>query len=294
MSVTSRYVNRLNEPTILVQPGVADPLTARLAEHVGFEAVDLSGWAMGSRLGVPEPFLSLDKVCSCVRDIAVACSLPVMADVGAGWGGPVHVIHTVQRLERAGAASIHIEDQVFPKEVSYHKGVVNVIPVDDMVSKVRAAVSARRSSDFLICARTDAGKTDGNYDDAIKRARAYVEAGADMMMMFPTDEATARSIPRDVPNIPLVCNNAEGNHVGREIFQIGDLQDWGWKVVNFSATATLAATQAIVEVFDSVRRLGRSGVANESLVSARSLVESLLHLSDYYEVESEAHKEGSA
>src|SRR2546427_9325644 len=154
--MTTVFHEMLESPGIIHAPIAYDPLTARIAEQVGFRALDLGGYALGASSCVPEPLLSLEELLTATRRITAAVSIPLMVDGGAGYGDPVHVIRTVQELERAGAAAVHIEDQVYPKRVHYHKGLEHVIPPDEMCEKIRYAVRGRLDPDFVIAARTDA------------------------------------------------------------------------------------------------------------------------------------------
>ncbi|MFI5386543.1 MAG: isocitrate lyase/phosphoenolpyruvate mutase family protein, partial [Fimbriimonadales bacterium] len=133
----ARFRELLNKPGIIHQPAVFDPLTARIAEEVGFEAVGLGGYAMGAHLGTTEPLLNLEDVATMTRYVTRVTGLAVMADAGAGFGEPLHAMHTVRVLEHAGAASIHMEDQIYPKRVHYHKAVEHIIPIDEMALKLR-------------------------------------------------------------------------------------------------------------------------------------------------------------
>ena len=150
--MTTVFREMLESPGIIHAPIAYDPLTARIAEQVGFRALDLGGYALGASSCVPEPLLSLEEVLMATRRITAAVSIPLMVDGGAGYGDPAHVIRTVQELERAGAAAVHIEDQIYPKRVHYHKGLEHVIPAEEMCEKIRYAVRSRRDPDFVIAA----------------------------------------------------------------------------------------------------------------------------------------------
>src|SRR6266704_3139974 len=211
--MTTVFHEMLESPGIIHAPIAYDPLTARIAEQVGFRCLDLGGYALGASSCVPEPLLSLEEVLMATRRITAAVSIPLMVDGGAGYGDPAYVVRTIQELERAGAAAIHIEDQVYPKRVHYHKGIEHVIPAEEMCVKIRYALQTRRDPDFVIAARTDAMITDG-FAEAIRRANLYAEAGADMVMLFPNTVAEARQAPKEV-QVSLIFVNSEGNRFGR-------------------------------------------------------------------------------
>lgn len=281
-----RFRELLNRPGIISQPVIYDALGARIAEDLGFEALGLGGYAMGAHLATSEPLLSVDDVASITRYITMATRLPLMVDAGAGWGEPLHVMHTVEVLEHAGAASIHIEDQIFPKRVHYHKGVEHVVPTDEMVVKLRTALQARRDPNFVIVARTDAMRTDG-YEEGIRRAKAYADAGAEMIMMFPNNEDETRRAPKDLPGIPLVYVNSEGNRLGRGVFAVQDLESWGWKVASDAITTINIAARALRDVLGTLKESGRTGLQQEEMVPVRKFVEDTIGLDRYYKIEEE-------
>src|ERR1700730_12534928 len=173
--MTTVFREMLATPGIIHAPIAYDPLSARIAQRVGFRCLDLGGYALGASSCVPEPLLSLEEVLSATRRITAAVDIPLMVDGGAGFGDPTHVIRAVRELEHAGAASVHIEDQVYPKRVHYHKGTEHVISAEEMCEKIQYAARARRDPDFVIAARTDAMRTH-DYSEGIRRARLSAQA----------------------------------------------------------------------------------------------------------------------
>src|SRR5439155_16644037 len=192
----------------LAIPGVFNALVARMAERLGFRAMYLSGGALSAGMGVPDVgLLSLHEFVDFARSLALAVPLPLLCDADTGFGEALNVERTVRLFEKAGAAGIHLEDQVLPKRCGHLSGKSLVAP-EAMVSKIRAAVAARGDPDFVIMARTDARGVNG-YDDAVERAQQYLEAGADAV--FPEaletpDEFAA--FARDV-QAPLLANMTE-------------------------------------------------------------------------------------
>lgn len=170
--VTGSLRQRLSMPEILVTPGAYDALTARLIEAAGFEAVYLSGAGVSySSLGQPDVgLITQTEMVERVTSVASAISLPLIADGDTGYGNAINLMRTVQLFEQAGAAAIQIEDQQFPKRCGHLSGK-ELIPADEMVGKIQAALSARQSDEFLIIARTDARALAG-LDEAIRRARS--------------------------------------------------------------------------------------------------------------------------
>lgn len=279
-----RYRRLLDEPGIVIQPSLADPIAARIAADVGFRALSLGGYAMGAQLATTEPLLSVDEVARMMRQIAAVCDLPVMVDAGAGWGEPMHVMHAVRTLEAAGAAAVHIEDQQFPKRAHYHKGIEHVVPQEELVSKIKAAVAARRDNNFVICARTDAMRTHG-YSEGIRRARLCVEAGADLIMVFPNNDDETISAPKDLPGVRLVYVNSTGNDQGRGIYPAARLQEWGWKVVYDSISVTNVMFSAIKSFLTQLAATGDPGLDSAATIAVRKDVERTIGLDDLYALE---------
>jgi methylisocitrate lyase len=284
MNPRAKFRQLLAEPGIISQPVVYDGLGARLAEEIGFQAVGLGGYAMGASLAVSEPLVSLTEVARFTRQITLVTDLPVMVDAGAGYGEPLHVMHTVRELEQAGAASVHIEDQIFPKRVHYHKGVEHIVEVDEMTAKLRGAQQGRSDPDFVIVARTDAMRTD-DYDEGIRRARAYMDAGADMIMMFPNNEEETKAAPGDLPGVPLAYVNSPGNRLGRSVVPLQQLEEWGWKVASDATSTINVAARAQRALLTSLFSTGRNGEDQDELIEVRHALERTIGLERYYEIE---------
>src|SRR5262245_43739996 len=174
-----RLRNLLVDGRPLLAPGCHDALSARLVEQAGFDAVYMGGFATtASLLGRPDiGLLGMSEMIDNARRIVETVDLPVIADADTGYGNPINVIRTVREYERAGVAAIHLEDQVSPKRCGHMAGK-SVVPVEDMLAKLRAAVAARTDPDFVLIARTDALAIEG-VDAAIERARRYADVGAD-------------------------------------------------------------------------------------------------------------------
>jgi len=205
-------------------------------------------------------------------------------DAGAGYGEPLHVMRAVREIERAGAAGLHIEDQIYPKRAHYHKGVEHVVPRADMVAKIKAALAARTDPNFLIMARTDAMRTDG-YVEGIERANLYLEAGAEMVMIFPNTYEEARRAPREVKGL-LAYTNSEGNRLRRPLFSVQEFQDLGYKLSTYPTALLCPVTQTIKTVVNSLLTKGVSGQDPEQMIVWRKEVEDLIGLEEYYRIES--------
>jgi 2-methylisocitrate lyase-like PEP mutase family enzyme len=282
-SMTTLFQEMLKSPGIIHAPIAYDPLSAKIAEQAGFRALDIGGYALGASSCVPEPLLSLEEIAMATRRITGAVSIPVMVDGGAGYGDAVHVMRTVQHLEQAGAAAVHIEDQVFPKRVHYHKGQEHVIPAEEMCEKIRYAAKSRRDAAFVIAARTDAMRTEG-FAEGIRRANLYAEAGADMIMIFPNNVDEARQAPREVLT-PLIYVNSEGNRLGRPILGVRELEDMGYKMVNDAISAITVMYKSVKELFMRLKETGHTGMDQEVFRTVRKEIEDTIGLEEYYLIE---------
>jgi 2-methylisocitrate lyase-like PEP mutase family enzyme len=285
--ITSRTKFRalLSGPHIIVAPCVWDPYTARVAERLGYECVAIGGYALGTHLVTSEPLLTLTEVANTCRYITAAVQIPVVVDAGTGWGEPLNVMRTVKELERAGAAAFHIEDQIFPKRVHYHKGVEHVVPMEEMMMRLKAALAARTDPDLVIIARTDAMRTD-NFAEGVRRANLFLEAGADMVMIFPNTDEETRQAPKEIKG-PIVYVQSEGNVLRRPLFSVKEFEEMGYKMVGYSATLICAVTQELKRVLISLRDQGVSGLPKEEMILWRKEVEDLIGLEEFYKIEEE-------
>ena len=229
---------------MVLAPGCYDALSARLVEEAGFPAAYMTGFGTAaSRLGRPDVgLLTLTEMADNARRIAHAVEIPVIADADTGYGNPINVIRTVQEYEAAGIAAIHIEDQVMPKKCGHMEGK-ELIAAGEMVAKLEAAVAARQSPSFLIIARTDARAPEG-LDAAIERARAYRQAGADVLFIeAPQSVAEIETIASTFEDVPLLFNYAEGGKTPP--VSHAQLRRLGFSIVIFPISTLLTATAAI-------------------------------------------------
>ena len=238
---------RLQSGKILVAPGAYDALTARLLEQAGFEAVYRGGYA-ASAAAFALPDLGITTLTDMVdhaRRMTSAITVPVIADADTGYGEVPQVIHTVHELERAGVAAIQFEDQVFPKRCGHMEGK-KVIPAEEMVVKVRAALDARRNPETVIIARSDATAVTG-LDDAIARSRMYADAGADVIFIdAPTSEDDLKAIAAGGINAVLMVNISEYGKtpdLGAQRFE-----ELGFGLVIYPSSTLFAAAQSTKEL----------------------------------------------
>lgn len=277
-------------PGLIRAVNVYDPLTARIAESLGFQAVALGGFQLGAHLSTTEPLLTMTEVMNSARYITGAIRIPLKVDCGAGFGDPVHVTRTVREAEAAGIACIHIEDQVYPKRAHYHKGIEHVIPAEEMVAKIKAALASRADPDFVLVGRTDAIRTD-DIHEGIRRGNLYAEAGCDMVEVFPNSLEEARLAPKEV-DAPLIYVNSPGNRLGRPIIPWEQLEDMGYKMALDSTTAVIAAARGVREAFGAYLREGRPTVDQETAIEAREWIETIIGLPNYYRLEEETSERG--
>lgn len=241
--------------SILVAPGVYDGITARLVGEAGFEVAYLSGAGVSySALGQPDlGLLSLKEMADRVAAVADVLNIPLIVDGDNGHGGVLNTMRTVQLFERAGAAAIQLEDQAFPKRCGHLDGK-RLIGRRDMVAKIRAACRARRSDSLLIIGRTDARAVEG-LDAAIARARAYREAGADVLFVeAPQSVDELAHIAEALRGVPLVANNVEGGRT--PCLPAAELQSLGYSLVLFPNALTRSFVRAGRVTLSEIRRRG--------------------------------------
>jgi methylisocitrate lyase len=235
-------------------PGVFNALTAKMAERLGFQAVYLSGGALSAGwAGVPDiGLLTATEFAGQAAMLAGATSLPLLCDADTGFGETINVERTVRLYEQAGAAGLHLEDQVMPKRCGHLTGKTLIEP-QAMASKIRAAVAARRDPGFVVVARTDARSVEG-FDEALYRARLYIEAGADMI--FPEALESMDEFARFAREIkaPLIANMTE---FGRgPLLTFDELTSLGYRAVLYPLTAFLAAMKAAEETLTYLSEQG--------------------------------------
>lgn len=267
----------LSSDRIQRMPGAFNPLVAKLIQKIGFEGVYVSGAVLSADLALPDIGLTtLTEVTDRGRQIASVTDLPVLIDADTGFGEPMSAARTITALEDAGLAGCHLEDQVNPKRCGHLDGKA-VVPTDEMVRRLGAAVAARRDRDFVICARTDAAGIEG-IDAAIERAKAYADAGADLIfteaLYTPADfEKFRAAIPT-----PLLANMTEFGK--SELLSAGTLESIGYNAVIYPVTtlrlAMYAAEVGLREIYDTGTQ---SGLLDK--MQHRSALYELLEYEDY-------------
>ncbi len=244
-------------------PGVYDMISARIADAMGFDALYMTGYGVtASHLGLPDAGLaSYTDMVSRVGQIAQGTKTPLIADGDTGYGGLLNVQHTVRGYEAAGAAGIQLEDQEVPKKCGHTPGR-RVVPLQDMVMKIKVAVETRSSPDFLIVARTDARTTLG-LDEALRRAEGFAKAGADVLFIeSPETEEEMRRIGKAF-DLPLLANMVEGGRT--PVLPQKQLAEIGYRIAIYPALGFLAAGAALKQVYTALQRDGGSHKVADSL-----------------------------
>jgi 2,3-dimethylmalate lyase len=252
---TARLRELMNKPGCIVAPGVADALAARLVTMAGFDVVYMTGFGTGlTRLGMPDVgLLTATEMIDNASRIVDASGLPVVADADTGYGNPINTRRTVRDYEKAGVAAVHLEDQTWPKRCGHLAGK-GVIPTAEMVAKVKAACDARRDSDFVIIARTDAIAVEG-MNAALDRAAAYREAGADVLFVeAPVGLEEVKIVANRFKGIPLLYNMAaSGKTPDLPADELGRL---GFKISLYPNWVLLAAIPAMQNILSELKRTG--------------------------------------
>ncbi|MEH2492742.1 methylisocitrate lyase [Bradyrhizobium sp. AZCC 2230] len=267
----ARFRALLKRPQILQIPGTHNGQASLQAKAAGFEAVYLSGAAMTASMGLPDlGIITVDEVCFFIRQVARSSGLPLLVDGDTGYGEALNVMHMVRAFEDAGAAAVHIEDQLLPKKCG-HLNDKKLADASDMAAKVAAASKARR--DLVIIARTDAAASEG-MDAAIARAKLYMQAGADAI--FPEALNTAemfREFAGRLPGVPLIANMTE---FGRTpFFTAAEFQEMGYQMVIWPVSSLRVANKAQAELYAAIKRDGGTHNMVERMQTRRELYETI-------------------
>lgn len=264
MKNTTRFKQLILDDEILVLPGCHDALSAKIIEQVGFNAVTMGGYAASAaRLAKPDvSLLTLYEYVEITRNIVQTVNIPFFADGDTGHGNVTNVQRTVKELENAGAAGLFIEDQVFPKRCGHMEGK-QIIPTAEMIAKLKAAVDARVDEDFVIMARTDAIAVYG-IEDAIERANAFSEAGADLIFVeAPTSVEQMKSINEKI-NAPTLAIQIEGGKT--PFFTTKELKEIGFNVVVYPNATVYATAWVLRELWQGLMKEGSTKIAMERMI----------------------------
>jgi methylisocitrate lyase len=293
-SKRARLRSLLEEGTIVI-PGVFNALAALLVEEAGFEAVYVSGAGLSNSAGYPdEGLLSLTEFVQQVRYVANAVSVPVISDADTGFGEALNVVRTVREFDAAGAAAIHIEDQELPKRCGHLEGN-RVIEAEAMAEKIRAAIEARTDPNFMIIARTDARQVTG-LEDAIRRGRLYVEAGADAVFPEALEKAEEFSMfakevsPSFGSRLPVFVANP--TEFGKTPFITAEeFRRLGYRMVIFPQTVLRIALKAMKEALLILKQGGTQSGLTDRMMTRKDLYE-LLRYDAYRELDRQLKRGG--
>jgi 2-methylisocitrate lyase-like PEP mutase family enzyme len=265
MQMTQRLRELLARPKVLMAPGAADALAARLIAKHGFEAIYMTGAGTTAvRLGMPDVgLLTMNEMVDNARAIADASQLPLIADADTGYGGPMNVQRTVRAYERAGVAAIHIEDQQWPKRCGHLAGK-SLIPVEEMQGKIRAGLDARLDKDFVLIARTDALAVEG-FERAMERCHRYEEAGADMIFLeAPSKMEHLAAIPKAFRK-PALYNMASSGKT--PFLHAEEIQKLGFKLIIYPNFTLLSAITAMSHTLSELKRTGSIAEVAKNIAS---------------------------
>ncbi len=253
-SAGARFRAALAAEKPLQVAGTINAYSAMLASAAGFRAIYLSGGGVAANsLGVPDLGISsLEDVLTDVRRITDACPLPLLVDIDTGWGGAFNIARTIRQMIKAGAAAVHIEDQVTAKRCGHRPGK-ELVPAEEMVDRIRAAVDARFDTDFIVMARTDALANEG-LAGAIERAQAYAAAGADMIFAEAVTELAQYTAFRNAAGVPILANITEFGKT--PLFTRDELAAAGVDIILYCCAAYRAMNSAALKVYEAIRAEG--------------------------------------
>lgn len=273
MKTTTKLRQLLKSDKLTVAPFVMNGLHAKIAESVGFDAVYMTGAGTAAEKGFPDVgLLTMTEMVANAKYIANAVNIPVICDADTGYGNALNVQRTVREYEAAGVAGIHIEDQVFPKKCGFFEGK-QVIPMEEHVQKIKAALDARNDPDFVIIARCDAYAVTG-WEDTVRRCRAYRDAGADLVFVDGIKSMDDLEVyAADLKDLPRMYNG--------DLFSTQEVDALGYKLMICGGTIWLIYKQ-LREAFEELKNDGR--VATERYGS-RWDVAGLMGLEQIYELE---------
>ena len=273
MNTTTKLREMLASDQMIVAPFILNALHAKIAESVGFDAVYMTGAGTAAERGFPDVgLLTMTEMVANAKYIANAVNVPVVCDADTGYGNPLNVQRTVREYQAAGVAGVHIEDQVFPKKCGFFEGK-QVIPPEEMVQKIHAALDARTDPDFVIIARCDAYAVTG-WEDTVRRCREYVNAGADMVFVdgIKTTE-DLHNYAKDLANLPRMYNG--------DLLPTQEVAELGYKLMICGSTIWLVYQQ-LLESFEELKTKGKVDPAR---YGTRWQVAELLGLEEVYDLE---------
>lgn len=266
----------------LLMPGCVDPLSARIFEKMGFQALSVGGWMTGAEMGVPEPLLTMTEQVNVARRVAAAVDIPVRADIHTGFGEPIHVMRAVQEFEDAGLAGVHLEDQLFPKRASYHRGLEHVVELDEFKRRLEFALKARRDDNFMIMARTDAGNAfGGSWAEAAKRIRAAREMGIEWALPHTRTKQEIELFRAEFPENDIILESSSYfNGLTPQQFR-----EYGFQVISYPLATVIVQQAASIKLYRALLETGVAPMAPEWAKEVREMIEDAQGMEAFWEVE---------
>ena len=263
----ARFAARIRERRLVIAPGVYDMISAKIADGMGFDALYMTGYGVvASHLGLPDAGLATySDMVSRVAQMGALTRTPLVCDGDTGYGGLLNVQHTVRGYEAAGAVAIQLEDQEFPKKCGHMLGR-RVVSAEEMAAKVRVAVESRSDPNFLVIARTDA-RTLLGLDEALRRAEAYLRAGADILFVESPESVEEMERIGRTFGAPLMANMVEGGRT--PILSAAELERIGYRFAIFPALGFLAAGAALASAYGELKAQGSSAALETPLYAFR-------------------------
>ncbi|MBP5211914.1 MAG: isocitrate lyase/PEP mutase family protein [Pyramidobacter sp.] len=274
---------------VVVAPAVGDALGARMVEDAGFPAVIVSGSSMSNlELGTSDVgIMSYGELRNNFVNILNACTIPVIVDADTGYGGTLPIYRMVREYEALDIAGIQIEDQIFPKMCAYYSNTA-VASADEMIDRLRAVLEAPTNPDFFVIARTDAAKSLG-FDEALRRAKLYYEAGADMIFITVPPKAEDMQRIADLP-FPVCTSIVEGTV--NEDFTVDQLAEMGFKLVKFPQTLIRASMRAMHDVLESLYETGGTKAYRDRIATQKQRGE-YTHIAEWSDFQAKIEKKNS-
>lgn len=275
-----RHTLSTGEP--VVAPGVHDPLLGRIIQRMNFKACYVGGWMTGAHLTTTEPLTTLSEQVEVAGKIARSVDIPVICDADAGFGDPIQVLRTVREFEDAGIAAIHIEDQVYPKRASYHRGIEHVVPLEEFLAKIRYALHARRDPNFMIIGRTDVGTAvGGSWPEAVRRVKALEELGVDMVMPMTRTMEEMETFRKLYPNpkLPLLTTAYFNGPTMTELHNLG------FQAIIYPLATVVASVGAVLRLYEGLSENGNISFDQQQALEVREEIKAAIDLPYYYQIE---------
>ncbi len=249
---------------------------------MGFPALVVGGWMSGASIVTPEPLLTMTEQVAIARRVAQAVDIPVRADIHTGFGEPIHVMRTVREFEEAGVAAVHLEDQVFPKRASYHRGLEHVCELDEFLRRLEWALKARTDDNFMIVARTDAGNAyNGSWKEAARRARAVRAMGIEVLMPHTRTKQEIEEFRQEFPDDDMVLSSsAYFNGITPEEFRA-----YGFQMISYPLATVIAQQAATMKLYRELLETGVAPMEPEWAKEVREAIEDAQGMEEFWEVE---------